>query len=52
MSHRQLDTWVWNSGERQEVISVEVVPELIRLDEVIWEDLEGKPYCRDGPKLG
>lgn len=49
MSGRQLDTWVWSSGERPEVVSLEVVPEVTRLDELIWEGLEGKPYFRDGP---
>ena len=34
ISGRQLDTWVWSSGE-----GLEVVPEVTRLDEVIWEGL-------------
>lgn len=29
-----------------------MIPGVIRLDEVIWEGLEGKPYFRDGPELG
>lgn len=40
-------TWVWSSEE-----VLEVVPEVTRLDEVIWEGLEGTSYFRDGPERG
>lgn len=47
ISSWQLYIWVWSSGEGLEVV-IQVVPEVIRLDKVTWEKLEGKPYFRDG----
>lgn len=44
---RQLHTWVWSSEEEPEV-----VPEVTKLDEIIWEGLEGTSYFRDGPERG
>lgn len=44
MSTGQLDTCVWNSGEGLDIVSIQVVPELIRLDEIIREGMKGKPY--------
>jgi len=47
ISGRQLGTWVWSSEEE-----LEVVPEVTKLDEIIWEGLEGTSYFRDGPERG
>lgn len=39
--------WIYGFGV-QESVSIEVIPEVIRLDEIIWEGLEGKPYFNSG----